>query len=629
MDRTVKSPSMSTGEYHELAGIAALAVGVPSLVELAGIATWAAPMYGAPEQSVPLTNPVSLGWQLLATHELAWTGEATAALGTIVGGGLAAVAATAVGVRWACRRCAAARSDRRYRKGRPAHMALGKAAADRHAIDAQARWMARGAELDDLCWSAMEAKAAELGVVLGEGQVPGVLIGRAVTDGRELWGSYEDLHLDIWGPRSGKTTSRVIPAIMDAPGAVVATSNKRDVVDATRAHRSEFGDIWVFDPQDVAEAEPSWYWDPCAWVLGPDGGQGAQERASELAGHFADSVDSTGGDPFFEPEGEDLLKGLILAAALAKEPITKVFEWVTKPTDETPVVILDNNGFGLVAGALSSRYNSADKEKSGVFSTAKKMAAVLQYEGVRRWVCPPARGERSRRAFDVDEFVTSTDTLYLLSKDKKSSAGPLVTAFASAVAAAGEADGTRAGGRMPVPMVIVLDEAANIVRWRDLPKQYSHFGSRGIVVLTILQSWAQGVRCWGEDGMRALLSATNVLTLGAGLKDTGFLRDVSELVGQHHELVTSTSRGRRADSATVSTSRASEATLASSDISAMPKGRALVLVSGHRPTLVRTTPWMERGDADTIRASIADHTPHRTSTAPRLRAVPSAGEEAA
>ena len=46
--------------------------------------------------------------------------------------------------------------------------------------------------------------------------------------------SWEDISLDIWGPRTGKTTSRAIPAILDAPGAVVATSNKRDVVDVTR-----------------------------------------------------------------------------------------------------------------------------------------------------------------------------------------------------------------------------------------------------------------------------------------------------------------------------------------------------------------------------------------------------------
>lgn len=31
------------------------------------------------------------------------------------------------------------------------------------------------------------------------------------------------------------------------------------------------------------------------------------------------------------------------------------------------------------------------------------------------------------------------------------------------------------GGRLRVPMVAVLDETANVCRWRELPNLYSHF----------------------------------------------------------------------------------------------------------------------------------------------------------
>ena len=36
------------------------------------------------------------------------------------------------------------------------------------------------------------------------------------------------------------------------------------------------------------------------------------------------------------------------------------------------------------------------------------------------------------------------------------------------------------GGRLVVPLVAVLDEAANVCRWPELPNLYSHCGSRGI-----------------------------------------------------------------------------------------------------------------------------------------------------
>ncbi|WP_306358968.1 MULTISPECIES: type IV secretory system conjugative DNA transfer family protein [unclassified Nocardia] len=615
MDRSVKAPgSGDVSEWKEL-----IAVGVA--MGAAGAARTSLEigehLYGGPEQDPPW-NPISLALGF-ATGDLAWTSAATAGAATLGVSAVAGVAGSVWAWRAACEKCRDLRDQRAHRR---ASRAAGRGRVSREAVDSQARYMASGKELAGLSWSAMRAKAAKLKVQLRDSDAPGVLIARAVAGGQPLYASYEDLHLDIWGPRSGKSTSRVIPAVMEAPGAVVATSNKRDVVDATRTARSAEGRVHVFDPQGVAEEPCSWYWDPIAWVLGSDGGAGAQERAAELAGHFAAAGEADKRDAFFDPEGEDLLAGLFLACALGKRPITQAFAWVTKVDDLEPIEILDAHGFDLLSAALSDQYTAPDKQRGGVFSTAKKMAACLKYDRIRPWVTPHLNGEKPRRSFDVAEFVTSRDTLYALSEEGKGSAGPLITALCAAVAAAGKAEGVRhPGGRLPVPLLLVLDEAANIVKWADLPKQYSHFGSRGMVVMTILQSWAQGVRCWGPEGMQALLSATNVLVLGAGLKDTGFLRDISELVGGHYELVTSTSRSHGKDGArSTSTSRVTEATLTPSDLAALPKGRAVVFASGHRPTLAAAVPWMERPYADQIHDALAALTPTAPAR-PQLRVV--------
>lgn len=619
MDRNVKAPSAAASEYREMAIVGGIAIGVPTLTEVAGTAVWLAPVAGGPEQDVPLGNPVALFHQIFATHELAWTGSATAALVVLAATGCAACVGAALG--W-----------RRLSNAQPWRTKSGRIRKER--IDSQARWMARGRELADMRREAILKNATtKLKVQLAEGDSPGVTIGRGVADKQMLFASYEDLHLDIWGPRSGKTTSRVIPAVMEAIGAVVATSNKRDVVDATRAARSTGGRrAHVFDPQGVAGEAPTWFWDPVSWVLGEEGGAGAQERAAELAGHFAAGTsDSDRRDAYFEPEGEDLLAGLFLAAALAKRPITQVFEWVTAEDDKTPVEICKKGGFGLVAAALSAQYYAPDKQRAGIFGTAKKMASCLKFDRIRPWVTPPQQGESPRTAFDVAEFVRSRDTLYPLSKEGKGSAGPLVTALCAAVAGAAEREATRHGGRLPVPLLIVLDEAANIVRWSDLPKQYSHFGSRGVVVMTILQSWAQGVRCWGHEGMTALWSAANVKTLGAGLDDAAFLRDRAELIGQHYELTTSVSKGKGGIS--TSTSRTTEPTVHASEIAAMPKGRLLVFASGHRPTLAAAVPWWDRPYADQIQAALDElerqRDTHTTFEAerPRLRIVPPPTDE--
>ncbi|MET3811798.1 hypothetical protein [Arthrobacter sp. UYEF3] len=97
---------------------------------------------------------------------------------------------------------------------------------------------------------------------LGVKDTPGITVGRVVSTGQKFIQPWEDLSIDIWGPRTGKSTSRVMPAILDAPGAVVSTSNKRDVVDGTRSVRGGTAPEWVFDPQKIAQEEPAWWWNP-------------------------------------------------------------------------------------------------------------------------------------------------------------------------------------------------------------------------------------------------------------------------------------------------------------------------------------------------------------------------------
>lgn len=624
MDRRVKNPTQSSdlSEYKELIATGA----VFGVAEAAGLSIRLGEALYADTQQEVSWNPLGLAVQLLA-GQVHWTGAATGGAVTMVALAAAGAAGSVYGWRAACRKCGEVSARRAERRGERSRTLA------RHEIDAQAAYMASGRELADLHRAAILKKATRLGVQMREEDEPGVLVARNVVDGTDIYGSYEDLHLDIWGPRSGKSTSRVIPAVIEAIGAVVATSNKRDVVDATREIRSRRGEVHVFDPQGVAEEPCTWYWNPIAWVAGEDGGRGAQVRAAMLAAHFASGGDADSRDAFFDPEGEGLLTGLILAAALAKRPITQVFAWVTKASDQEPIAILDEGGYDLVAGALSDQYNAPDKQRSGIFSTAKKMANCLQYAHVRPWVCPPAKGEQARREFKVSDFVRSRDTLYPLSKEGPGSGGPLVAALCEAITFAGADLGTRyPGGRMPVPLLVVLDEAANIVRWRDLPKQYSHFGSRGIVVMTVLQSWAQGVRCWGSDGMTALWSAANIKCLGAGLDDAGFLRDRSDLIGPHYEHATSVSKskgqGQGSRSQSVSTSRTSEVTLHASDLAALPKGRVVVFISGHRPMLGAAVPWMERPYAAAIHAALAEvATPQPLPSRPILRAVPRPDEE--
>ncbi|MFQ6331896.1 type IV secretory system conjugative DNA transfer family protein [Nocardia sp. CWNU-33] len=478
----------------------------------------------------------------------------------------------------------------------------------RLAIDDKADVMGNGSAIASLTEAGVRAKAETLGVRLGYNDAPGVPIGIGVADGVMLYGSYEDLHLDIWGPRQGKSTSRVIPAILTAIGPVLATSNKRDVVDATRDVRKAKGSpTFVFDPQGVAGEEPTWYWDPLAWVDAHH--DGAEMRAARLAGHFADAdngSDSTKSDVFFDPEAEDLLAGLFLAAALGGLPIVQVWDWVTNPGDSEPIELLRNASKHYTASGLAMQYNADPRTKSGIFGTAKKMIRCLQLSNVHSWILP---GD-NREQFDELAFLEANGTLYSLSLEGRGSAAPLVSALTEAVIDVAMRKASRSpGGRLPIPMLAVLDEAANVVRWKDLPKQYSHFGSRGIVVMTVLQSWAQGARCWGDAGMLALWSAANVKVLGPGVDDMNFLRDRSEAIGEYDAVSSSVSESKGGKS--YSRSLGSSKTFTAHGLATLPQGRAIVFTSGQPAVLVRTVPWWEGEYSADVKKSIEHHLPGR------------------
>lgn len=335
-------------------------------------------------------------------------------------------------------------------------------------VDHAARYMGRGRDVEPLTHKAVAETAARLGV---EGS-PGVPIGRTLAASSPIFGSWEDMHIDIWGPRTGKTTSRAVPAILEAPGAVLVTSNKRDVLDATRDPRLAAGPVWVFDPQSVAREEPTeWWWSPLSYVTD-------EVRAAKLAEHFASGSRDPGArtDAFFDPSAQDLLAGLLLAAALDGRPITDVYRWLTRPTDNEPVTILQNGGYELTADQVAGVVFAPEKQRGGVYGTAQQMASCLTNRQVARWVTPLTSADH-RRQFSPEAFVREGGTLYSLSKEGRGTAGPLVTALTVAVVeAAEELAAASPGGRLPTPLLGVLDEAANVCRWRELPNLYSHYG---------------------------------------------------------------------------------------------------------------------------------------------------------
>lgn len=458
-------------------------------------------------------------------------------------------------------------------------------------VDDRARSMTRVKDVAELSAKQAAQDAERLGATAASKGVP---LGKLVNNMQSLFASWEWVQIWIMGPRAGKTSCVCVPQILETDGPVLATSNKRDIVDMTRGPRSTTGTVWVHDVQGIIGEEPSWFWNPLTFVRD-------METAEKLADVFRTSATSKNAqeDAYFGPTARSVLARYIYAAALGQRPITDVYRWVNEEKDFTAERILRESGQGSIAQALEKDQMVTEKQRDGVYGQVRTWVGILGNPKVAPWVRPNAR---QRPELDIEAFVRSTDTLYLISREGGGSARAITAALVMALlTTAEEIAAKQRGGRLSTPLMAVLDEAANVVRWSELPDVYSHYGSRGIVVSTFFQSYSQGIEAYGESGMNKLWSAANVRVAGSGLSEDKFLPFLSSLIGDRDvtKRTSSTQRGGRSTTTSVQRERIFEA----SDIAQLPRGRAIMTASGQPALLLALQHFSTKPYGDDVKAS--------------------------
>lgn len=458
----------------------------------------------------------------------------------------------------------------------------------RSRVDNRSKSMAQARDLVDLFEDHAIKDAERLGAAAAG---PGVTLASHVGTGRKLYASWEWVQIWLMGPRAGKTSCVCVPQIIETAGPVLATSNKRDIVDLSRGPRSQLGVVWVHDVQDIIGEAPSWWWNPLSFV-------NDIETASKITDIFITSATSAGSkqDAYFESAGKETLARMFLAAALGRRSIEEVFRWGNNP-DPTSIVgtvdpakLLAEHGEIAHAEALRATQNLTPKQRDGVYGTLRPWIGILGSRKVLPWITDNGT---NRPQFDPEKFASSTDTIYLISKEGDGSARAITGALTMAILTAAERLASRqAGGRLSTPLMGVLDEAANVCRWRELPDVYSHYGSRGIILSTYFQSYAQGIEAYGENGMSKLWSAANIRVAGAGLSEERFLPFLSNLIGDHDVVKRSSSSQTKDRSVTTSVAR--ERIFDVSDLTSLPRGRAIMLASGMPAALIKLDHYSTR-----------------------------------
>ncbi|MGS2807711.1 type IV secretory system conjugative DNA transfer family protein [Nocardia sp. MW-W600-9] len=454
-------------------------------------------------------------------------------------------------------------------------------------------------------------------------ELKGPPLGRTVVGGVELFVPAELGVTIAAGTRTGKTMAWAIPAVLAAWGPCLATSNKPDLYRHTLAGRQEAGDIWLSDLQGVTGTPTCGFWvNLLTQVTG-------LPAARKLAGFFVSAASGTAAqaanakvDSYFDGGAQELLALYILAAARAGGDLLHVAEWLGKDQDPTPALILDAHGQRRPAERIRESQALYSRQRDGLYDMARRFLNVLADADYARMVTPPSRTHlrvREGKAgvviekaaqprthelpeFKPVDFVESTDTVYALSMAGPDGATPLTSALVGQIIeAALSAARARPDGRLAVPLLGVLDEAANCARISELPSYYTYAGGCGIILMTILQVLEQGEDLWGVNGLKTM-RAQSIEVYGGGIAAVDYLQHWSQMAGQHDVADRSRSRGQGGTNRTLSWR--AEPILEVSQLAALPKDRALVRLPGHGPVLVSKTWWQDTEYAPLIHRSL-------------------------
>jgi hypothetical protein len=270
--------------------------------------------------------------------------------------------------------------------------------ASRHDITTTASTTALLTRAGTLRTSLASPKPEEVGYLLGS------------SKGAKVWASVEDSIMVIGPPRSGKGLHLVIPAILDAPGAVVCTSTRPDNLTATMRARARIGPVAIFDPQHLAEGLPSGMrWSP---IRGCENPQTAMIRATGLAaatGLSSGGVESGG---FWEGKTRSALQALLHAAAIDHRTPAELFRWTLDPVAAADAVAILDAAPGAATGwaeSLQAMIDSDPRTRDSIWQGVSLALGSLADPRVLDAVSPG-----SGESFDPETFIRECGTLFLL-----------------------------------------------------------------------------------------------------------------------------------------------------------------------------------------------------------------------
>ncbi|MDA8310704.1 MAG: type IV secretory system conjugative DNA transfer family protein [Actinomycetota bacterium] len=357
--------------------------------------------------------------------------------------------------------------------------------------------------------------------------VPAPRVPVGLLEGRAA-GSLAESHVAVVAPTgSGKTRGVILPALLSWRGPCVATSTKSDILwdeghgSGALAWRQSLGSVWIFDPTGSNGDWGDTSWTPLrrcrTW-------QGARATArAVLSASGRGGASESGTSSFFLARSEQVLAPLLHAAALADLPLSRVFAWVRRSNFDEALEIL-GEGESVDLGALGAAQGlrvGSDTSTADVASTVLSLLGPLEGSSA-------VLSLRPSESWDPGELLEGMNSLFLLSRAGSPDAGLHAALLDELLATVEERAG---GGSLDPPLLLALDEVANVAPVPDLPARLATVRSQGVRILTAWQSVSQIESRYGQ-GSDAIVLGNSGTQVWWPTTDPSTLRHLSAALGR-------------------------------------------------------------------------------------------------
>ena len=402
-----------------------------------------------------------------------------------------------------------------------------------------------------------------------------------IVDGRLVAAEPRQSVIVVGPVQTGKTSGFAVPAILEWQGPVLATSVKTDLLRDTIAARETIPDshVWVYDPTGGTGYAPAG-WTPLA---GCGTWQGAQRVAAWLAAaaHRGGGVENA---EFWYAAAAKLLAPLLFAATVTERTMADVVRWVDSQMQEEVFEALETVNEPAAITAFQASSLRDDRTRSGVYTTAETVLAAYADPGVL--TSAVTSDLRADLLLDGGHH-----TAYLCAPaHEQRRLQPLFATLVQEIVARAYERATETGQPLNPPLLLVLDECANIAPLRELATLASTGAGQGIQLVSVFQDMAQINAVYGRDRAPTIVSNHRAKVILSGIADAQTLDYVARLLGDEEvRQVSSTSgaEGRRSTTESVAYRSLAPANV----VREMRPGHGL-LVYGHlAPARLALRPW--------------------------------------